>query len=178
MVLPDSHQIPRARWYLGILSIPHATDFAYRTITFFGGPLQTLRLSARRKRASDTRLREDPATPHWQRVSALTPLGFRLLPLRSPLLRQSPLISVPAATEMFHFAAFAPATYGFSDGFRQMSSGGLPHSEISGSTPACGSPKLIVACHVLHRRSKPRHPPTALRSLTTRELSARQCSCQ
>ena len=44
---------------------------------------------------------------------------------------------------------------------------GLPHSDISGSTPACGSPKLIAACHVLHRRSKPRHPPSALSSLTT-----------
>lgn len=72
----------------------------------------------------------------------------------------------------------APAAYGFSGGFRQMNGGGLPHSEISGSTPACGSPKLIAACHVLHRRSKPRHPPSALRSLTTENFSARQCSCQ
>ena len=60
-----------------------------------------------------------------------------------------------------------------------MNGGGLPHSDISGSTPACGSPKLIAACHVLHRRSKPRHPPTALGSLTTRELlGEKQCSCQ
>ena len=53
----------------------------------------------------------------------------------------------------------APITYGLGDGFRQMNGGGLPHSDISGSTPACDSPKLIAACHVLHRRSKPRHPP-------------------
>ena len=39
---------------------------------------------------------------------------------------------------------------------------GLPHSEISGSTGICPSPKLFAACHVLHRLSVPRHPPCAL----------------
>jgi hypothetical protein len=38
----------------------------------------------------------------------------------------------------------------------------LPHSEIPGSTPACGSPRLIAACHVLHRLLVPRHPLHAL----------------
>ena len=32
---------------------------------------------------------------------------FRLFPVRSPLLRESRLISSPAGTEMFHFPAFA-----------------------------------------------------------------------
>jgi hypothetical protein len=40
--------------------------------------------------------------------------------------------------------------------------GGLPHSEIQGSTIARISPWLIAACHVLHRLSVPRHPPDAL----------------
>ena len=39
---------------------------------------------------------------------------------------------------------------------------GFPHSEIRGSKPAHGSPRLIAACHVLHRLSTPRHPPDAL----------------
>ena len=43
---------------------------------------------------------------------------------------------------------------------------GLPHSEIPGSKPVCGSPRLIAACHVLHRLPVPRHPPCALCSLT------------
>jgi hypothetical protein len=43
---------------------------------------------------------------------------------------------------------------------------GFPHSDISGSTPACGSPELFAANHVLHRLSMPRHPPCALSSLT------------
>ena len=38
----------------------------------------------------------------------------RLFPVRSPLLRKSRLISVPVATEMFHFATFASHTYVFS----------------------------------------------------------------
>ncbi len=42
---------------------------------------------------------------------------------------------------------------------------GFPHSEISGSKPVCGSPKLIAAYHALHRLLTPRHPPYALSSL-------------
>ena len=43
--------------------------------------------------------------------------------------------------------------------------GGLPHSEIFGSKGARASPKLIAACHVLHRLSTPRHPSEALMRL-------------
>ena len=39
---------------------------------------------------------------------------------------------------------------------------GLPHSDMRGSIPACGSPRLFAACHVLPRLRKPRHPPSAL----------------
>ncbi len=37
-----------------------------------------------------------------------------LIPVRSPLLGKSRLISVPTVTEMFHFTAFALLTYVFS----------------------------------------------------------------
>ena len=39
---------------------------------------------------------------------------------------------------------------------------GFPHSDIMGSMPACGSPMLFAACHVLLRRLVPWHPPCAL----------------
>jgi hypothetical protein len=55
--------------------------------------------------------------------------------------------------------------------------GGLPHSEIHGSTPARGSPWLIAACHVLHRLLVPRHPPNALLSLETRRIEMRHPPC-
>jgi hypothetical protein len=47
---------------------------------------------------------------------------------------------------------------------------GLPHSDISGSKRACRSPKLFAACHVLHRLSVPRHPPSTLSNLTIKCL--------
>ncbi len=51
--------------------------------------------------------------------------------------------------------------------------GGLPHSDIHGSTPARGSPWLFAACHVLHRLLVPRHPPNALILLDTVSGSVR-----
>src|SRR5262249_12326093 len=51
-----------------------------------------------------------------------------------------------------------------------MSLSGLPHSEILGSKPVCGSPKLFAAYHVLHRLLAPRHSPYALSSLTIETL--------
>jgi hypothetical protein len=47
-----------------------------------------------------------------------------------------------------------------------MTPGGLPHSEIHGSQPVCGSPWLIAAYHVLLRLFVPRHPPYALINFT------------
>ena len=44
-----------------------------------------------------------PTTPIWQRHRAITPHRFRLFPLRSPLLRESLLLSFPRGTEMFQF---------------------------------------------------------------------------
>ena len=51
-----------------------------------------------------------------------------------------------------------------------MTPAGFPHSDIPGSTPACGSPRLFAASHVLLRFLMPRHPPCALSSLTTVSL--------
>jgi len=64
---------------------------------------------------------------------------------------------------MFQFAGFASHSYVFTVRYRLR--GGLPHSEILGSKPARGSPKLIATCYVLHRLSVPRHPPDALFAL-------------
>ena len=46
-----------------------------------------------------------------------------------------------------------------------MTPAGFPHSDIRGSQPACGSPRLLAACHVLPRLPAPRHPPCALTAL-------------
>src|SRR5206468_11150834 len=47
-----------------------------------------------------------PTTPNWQRHQALTPARFGLIPFRSPLLRESLLLSSPRGTEMFQFPRF------------------------------------------------------------------------
>jgi hypothetical protein len=49
-----------------------------------------------------------PTTPARKRRWAVTPCRFRLIPVRSPLLRESRLLSLPRPTEMFHFGRFPP----------------------------------------------------------------------
>ena len=99
-------------------------------------------------------------------------------------------MSFPRGTEMFQFPRFAFGSYGFRSqipsslmsrhplseikivlsnrgghGMADRSLGGFPHSEIQGSKPVRGSPRLIAAYHVLHRLSAPRHPPDTLMTL-------------
>ena len=50
-----------------------------------------------------------PTTPCAQRLPAITRARFSLIPFRSPLLRESRLLSLPAGTEMFHFPALPPS---------------------------------------------------------------------
>jgi hypothetical protein len=93
-------------------------------------------------------------------------IRFGLFRFRSPLLSESRFLSFPAGTEMVHFPAFALARLFIQRVVVRVYRTGFPHSEIPGSKPACGSPRLIAACHVLHRLLLPRHPPCALSNLT------------
>jgi hypothetical protein len=88
------------------------------------------------------------------------------LRFRSPLLSQSRFLSLPPGTEMVHFPGFARTRLWIHRAVRGFYPRGFPHSEIPGSMPACGSPRLIAACHVLLRLLLPRHSPCALSSLT------------
>ena len=71
---------------------------------------------------------------------------------------------------MFQFRRFPTYAYLIQRRLTEYCSAGFPHSEIPGSKPMCGSPRLIAACHVLLRLSMPRHSPCALSSLTYRFL--------
>ena len=71
---------------------------------------------------------------------------------------------------MFQFRRFPTYAYFIQRRLTQYCCAGFPHSEISGSKPICGSPKLIAACHVLLRLLMPRHSPCALISLTSRPI--------
>jgi hypothetical protein len=67
---------------------------------------------------------------------------------------------------MFHFPSFTSPGYELFRAMGDMTLHGLPHSEIPGSRPVSGSPRLFAAIHVLHRLPTPRHPSHALSSLT------------
>ena len=91
---------------------------------------------------------------------------FGLFRFRSPLLSESRLISLPPGTEMVHFPGLTRTRLCIQRAVYRVHRYGFPHSEIPGSKPACGSPRLIAASHVLLRLLAPRHPPYALSSLT------------
>ena len=87
-----------------------------------------------------------------QQRSPTTPPGpesrwFGLFPVRSPLLGESFLFSLPTGTKMFQFPAFASRFCGIVE----VCSTGLSHSDIRGSKIICISPRLFAAYHVLLR---------------------------
>jgi hypothetical protein len=102
----------------------------------------------------------------------LTPVRFRLIPFRSPLLRESLLLFFPRGTEMFQFPRFPlPALYiqaGVPSFFATV---GFPIRTSTDQSLVGSSPWLIAATHVLHRLQAPRHPPLAFVAWRTR------CSC-
>jgi hypothetical protein len=58
-------------------------------------------------RPDRNRIYQSPSTPVRQRSRAITSHRFGLFRVRSPLLTESQLLSLPAGTEMVHFPAFA-----------------------------------------------------------------------
>jgi hypothetical protein len=81
-----------------------------------------------------------------------------LFRVRSPLLTESRLISIPPGTEMFQFPGFALQAYGFSMQYGR--SRGFPHSDIPGSKLVCQLPETF------RRLLRPSSPPTAKASTT------------
>ena len=107
MVLADSHQVSRARCYLGTL-IRDRLHFVYGALTRCGVAFQ--RTSTTHRFCNSVKglmpLLSGPTTPNWQRHQAMTPVRFGLIPFRSPLLRELLLLSLPRGTEMFQFPRF------------------------------------------------------------------------
>ncbi len=137
------------------ISVPGSTQvpgrsrsaFAYRTITFCGRLSHTVLLADRF------------ITPICQ---ALQPrpskLGrFGLIPVRSPLLGEYfPFLWV---LRCFSSPGSLLPLYRFKQQIPLDRNGGFPHSDIPGSTPVHGFPRLIAVSHVLHRHLSPRHSP-------------------
>src|SRR3954465_13414153 len=132
MVPADSGRVSRARPYSG--TGPRRLRSAYGTLTRSGALFQ--KASAHAGCISDG---AGPTTPGG------CPPRFRLIPVRSPLLRESRLISSPPGTEMFQFPGSPRA-------FRDQRS-------------LSSSPGLIAAFHAHVSLMTPRHPPRALMGL-------------
>ena len=160
MVPPVSHRVSRVPWYSG--SSPLEIDFrlpgSHRLWQAFPG------LSANQFPLLDC--------PQPQRINPL------VWPLPRSLAATYGIefLSLPRPTLMFQFRRFPTYAYLIQRRLTEYCSAGFPHSEISGSTVICTSPKLIAACHVLHRLLMPRHSPCALLRLTL--LSCEQESKQ
>ena len=89
-------------------------------------------------------------------------LRFGLLRFRSPLLPESFFI-FPSSGYLdvsVHRVPFPKLWICLR--MTEVCSAGFPHSEIRGSMPICGPPRLIAAYRVFHRLLVPRHPPCAL----------------
>ncbi len=124
--------------------------FAYGPITLYGRTFQSFLLPFQVPPRG-------PPTPKPPKRP-----GFGLLRLRSPLLTESLLISSPPGTEMFQFPGFAS----LERDDRLLRRPGSPIRTPPDQSLFSGSPKLFAANRVLPRLSAPRHPPSALLSLT------------
>ena len=152
MVSPASYRI----------SVPGSTQvldrspliFAYGTFTLFG-------------RLSHTFLLINGFLTPLCRVLQPHPACRMVWALPRSLATTRGMISFPLGTKMFQFPRFPSPTLCVQVGMPLDRSGGFPHSEILGSTPVHGYPRLIAVSHVLHRRLAPRHPPCALSNLLT-----------
>ena len=158
MVLADSHGISRVPWYSGTCP---ASQQSFRVRGYH--PLWPTVPGRSTSLLIDNSPALRPDRPYNPGMQAFR---FGLFRVRSPLLAESLLFSLPAGTEMVHFPALPSWPYEFRPGYDGMTHRGFPHSDIPGSKLVCSSPRLFAAYRVLHRLLAPRHSPYALSSLT------------
>ena len=117
MVDPDSDRVSRAPPYSGFRR--RLLHFGYAAFTLSDAPSQKLLLQISFLITSYAVLQ-----PHSK--------WFGLFPVRSPLLRESLLISVPELLRWFTSLSIAPASYIFRCSGDNIAVTGLLHSEIRG----------------------------------------------
>ena len=147
--------------------------FSYRTITVYGWTFQTIQIQIRlvTSRQGRSPIQSIPTTPNTQRLRAWHVFGLGsfhfarrysgnhgcflflgvLRCLSSPRWLQQPMYSAEDVATL-------PAM-------------GLPIQRSPDQSLFSSSPRLFAACHVFHRLLVPRHPPSALNSLATKQLT-------
>ena len=107
MVAANSSKVSRAPLYLGT-PLRGRSPFAYGTITLYRRPFHTVPLNVDfvtlcLRSSSNSWLPRPPI----RNACKLTRMRFGLFRVRSPLLPESLLFSLPVGTEMVHFPTFA-----------------------------------------------------------------------
>ena len=135
MVLPVSRRVPRVPRYSGTRR-GSLSRFAYGACTLYRRSFQIVRL--RNRFLTPPRhcrgVMSGPATPSIQRRQAYAHRRFGLFPLRSPLLGESRLLSLPPGTEMVHFPGLATPPYEFRWRDRGLPSMGCPIRKSPGQS--------------------------------------------
>ncbi len=126
----------------------------YGTLTLYGLAFQPVRVSSPDRASA-------PTTPSCPKTAR-----FGLLPVRSPLLRVSRLISLRRATEMFQFTHYPPSLPMCSAGGIQTSLWmGCPIRILKAHRLYAAPLERFAGLRVLLRSFVPRHPPRTLCSL-------------
>ena len=142
--------------------------FDYGTLTLYGPPSKAVRLYTRTSpRHAGRHDKEGPTTPHMQPLPGITHIRFSPIRVRSPLLTESLLFSLPVGTEMFHFPTFPPTRLCVQRAVTRHVVRGFPIRKSWSQRPVIDSTRLIADSHVLLRLLLPRHPPCALGNFHT-----------
>ena len=156
MVPPSSLRIPRVRRYSGYCRF--LCRFAYEALTLSCWASHPIRLT------------------FMIHVTVLTPKVLLLLVWPPPLsLATTRGISFDFSSSPYLDVSVRGVPHAYlciQYAFRNSSLRRFPYSEIRGSKLICSSPRLIAACHVLHRLLMPRHSPYALLRLNFPILSS------
>ena len=134
MVLPNSHRVPRVPQYSGVRS-GKSDPFriqGYHLLWHAVPGVSAINQIGNFPMNPEIHPIESH-DPEYATLPGLTHIRFRLIPVRSPLLGESLLLSLPEVTKMFQFTSFASAAYVFSCRCLDTTRDGFPHSEISGS---------------------------------------------
>jgi hypothetical protein len=136
VVLTDSHGISRAPCYLGYSSKAALQHYGYGAHTLYGRPFKTVHLYQHSHLPGPAEPGQQVPQPRPCNARRLSHMSrFSLIRVRSPLLTESLLFSLPAGTEMFHFPAFPPRTLCVQMRVTRSLArlAGFPHSDTLGS---------------------------------------------
>ncbi len=162
--------MPRGTWETDSRSL---INFPYRTITVYGRTFQTVQISIRlvTSRQGRSPIQSIPTTPITQRLRTWHVIGLGSFHFARRyfgnhgcflFLRVLRCLSSPRSPQQPMDSAEDVAT---------LPTTGCPIQRSPDQSLFSSSPRLFAAYHVFHRLLVPRHPPFALNSLATKQLT-------